>query len=102
MVTAVPAGRARQTGCSRPMRHRLGRMAEDDEATGAEGEQAEPAEKEREPIGAGQYVAPVMMRKAFHCVYCGVYAPHGWRALAEPGETLSGARREGSTPIRRA
>src|SRR4051812_39330496 len=67
-------------------------MAED-----VQGDQAESAEEEAKPIAAGQYVAPVMMRRAFHCVHCGVYSNHGWTDLitaSRPGESVRG------TPIR--
>lgn len=35
-------------------------------------------EPERAPIGAGDYVTPVLGRKAFHCMHCNVYAPQRW------------------------
>jgi hypothetical protein len=46
-------------------------------------EGAEP-EVEEAPrrIEAGDYVAPVMNRKAFHCPHCGVYATQHWHYLS--------------------
>jgi hypothetical protein len=36
---------------------------------------------------AGVLVAPVMMRTAFHCVYCDVLATQAWKALVVPGRS---------------
>lgn len=41
-------------------------------------------------IGAGEYVAPVFHRKAFHCPNCGVYAGQKWLAMKDAlGDTRS-------------
>jgi hypothetical protein len=48
----------------------------------------EAAEEQPEPphrIGATDYVAPMLGRKAFHCPHCAVYSPQGWRQLKVPG-----------------
>ena len=39
-------------------------------------------EQERQPIGAAEYVAPMMNRRAYHCPHCRVYAPQGWWQLS--------------------
>jgi hypothetical protein len=39
-------------------------------------------------IAADDYVAPVLMREAFHCMYCGVYTRQSWSALVE-GRTVT-------------
>ena len=38
----------------------------------ADADHEAPTTEAREPIGAGEYIAPVLMRQAFHCMYCGV------------------------------
>lgn len=41
-----------------------------------------------EPIRADQYVPPMAGRKAFHCLYCNVYAQQSWQRLALEGMTI--------------
>jgi len=36
---------------------------------------------ERVSVGAGDFVAPVLMRMAFHCVHCGVFTSQHWSQL---------------------
>lgn len=48
-------------------------------------------ESQRAPIAAAEYVAPMLMRTAFHCLHCGVYTNQMWQTLNGPGS-------EGSTP----
>jgi hypothetical protein len=48
-------------------------------------------EPESPEIGAGDYVAPVLNRKAFHCPHCNVYAPQLWQhCLVEEPQDLPG------------
>jgi hypothetical protein len=53
------------------------------------------ARTERDRVAAGAIIAPVMMRTAFHCVYCNVYTTQYWRALV-----ASGSSGNTGTPIR--
>jgi hypothetical protein len=48
---------------------------------------ADEGEERDHQIGAGDYVAPVLNRKAFHCPHCGVYAPQEWEHLTLYGGT---------------
>jgi hypothetical protein len=43
--------------------------------------------QELPPIAGDQYVARVLMRKAFHCMHCGVYTRQSWSALVH-GHTV--------------
>jgi hypothetical protein len=45
------------------------------------------SENVQEPIRADDYIAPTVGRKAFHCMFCGVYAQQAWQRLDYAGRS---------------
>jgi hypothetical protein len=49
-----------------------------------------PDKAKPQPARADEYVAPVLMRRAFHCMHCGVYTTRSWHALFARSQRAEG------------